>query len=721
MEPSALRGNVPRAGLRHAGHAPSPSTRTAALDGLRCLAVVLVVCYHSGLYYVRVGYVGVDAFFVLSGYVVTLVIADGLAAGSFSLFDFYGRRVRRLLPLAILTLVGVSVGWLLVSAPSERVGLLHDVRAAALYVANWHFAGQATDYFAQSASPSPVLHFWSLAVEEQFYFVWPLLMLGLWRLGRRQFQALNWLLPTAGMSIMALSLSALALAAQHGADDHAFYGTDARAYQLLAGAVIVPRLRKIRADRAQLKARSAGALQMAGFVGFGLAASTVVSLAPTSRGLLSVAGVVALIAGLEMRPRLLLGRLLSSSGVVFVGSVSYAVYLFHYPLILLLGRYVSAPPLVVAAITLLVSISLATVSQRLIEQPVRASRLLARHPRPVVAAGLALSLATGFVAAPALLGDLRPASVLPVDAGAARLIGETGSGSATLPSSVRESLASLHTQIGLKAAQSLPVGALGSGAVPKHVSCTSTPFADCVVVRGRSDARRVLLLGDSHAEMLLPALRVIATQENLTLLIASQRGCPWMLDIEFANSGAAFYARCEAIKTYWYSTLVPDFKPDLVILASRATDHAEGRAYSVVSPDGRYHGDQSELVSAAATATLAEVREVPRTIIIQPLPVAPERASGETCVQTHAYADECAFEADVSPSPLEQSYAADARMSAGAVDTLDLDRVVCPRLPTCDAVLNGALVRKDTDHLTARMAAQVSPQLDLLLHEHGDL
>lgn len=150
--PSGITG---RAGDgAHAGLVYRP-----ALDGVRALAVYLVVAFHAGSSTLSGGFIGVDTFFVLSGYLVTRVILTDMARGRFNLVDFYGRRVRRLLPAALATLVLVSLAWLALASPVDRASIVADARSSALYFSNWHFAHTATDYFAANDNPTPLLHF----------------------------------------------------------------------------------------------------------------------------------------------------------------------------------------------------------------------------------------------------------------------------------------------------------------------------------------------------------------------------------------------------------------------------------------------------------------------------------------------------------------------------------------------------------------------------------
>ena len=157
------------------------------LDGVRTLAVYLVVAFHAGLVRFDGGFIGVDVFFVLSGYLVTsLLLRDVAKVGGVRLRQFYSRRIRRLLPAAVVNLTVTAVVFAAIASPVEAAGAVGAVRAAALYVANWYFIGQSADYFARNITASPVIHYWSLSVEEQFYILWPLLLSGLVLAGRRR-------------------------------------------------------------------------------------------------------------------------------------------------------------------------------------------------------------------------------------------------------------------------------------------------------------------------------------------------------------------------------------------------------------------------------------------------------------------------------------------------------------------------------------------------------
>ena len=157
------------------------------VEGLRAVAIAAVLLCHAGLPFMAGGYVGVDVFFVISGFLITgLLLRELERSGGISLVDFYARRARRLLPVLVLVLLVVVGLSLLLLSPVRGEEVSGDVVSSSLYVANWHFAAQSVDYFSQGLEPSPVQHLWSLAIEEQFYLVWPLLLGGVgWLAGRR--------------------------------------------------------------------------------------------------------------------------------------------------------------------------------------------------------------------------------------------------------------------------------------------------------------------------------------------------------------------------------------------------------------------------------------------------------------------------------------------------------------------------------------------------------
>src|ERR1700754_326430 len=219
------------------------------IEGLRAVAIVAVLLCHAGVPFLAGGYVGGGVFFVISGFLITKLLVGELdRSGTISLRGFYARRAKRLLPLSAVLLATVGVLSMILLSPLRNTEVAGDISSAALYVANWHFAAQSVNYFAQGLEPSPVLHLWSLAIEEQFYLVWPGLMLAVTWFWRRSGRSIRPVLWVALAAIVAGSL-VYGVILTDDKPAFAYFDTFARAWELalgaalaLAGAVRLPRI-----------------------------------------------------------------------------------------------------------------------------------------------------------------------------------------------------------------------------------------------------------------------------------------------------------------------------------------------------------------------------------------------------------------------------------------------------------------------------------------------
>ncbi len=343
----------------------------AGLDGLRAVAVLAVVLYHLNVGWASGGLLGVGVFFVLSGYLITdLLLAEREREGAIALGRFWLRRARRLLPGLWVMLVVVTL-WIVFLDPSQLGGIRGALLAALLYFSNWWYAFQHVSYFASFGAPSPLGHLWSLAVEEQFYLVWPLLLILALRFVHRR-----WLL--VGLVIAGALASAWAMAAlfQPGSDPTRVYeGTDTRAFQLLIGAslAIVWPSRRLTGPLPALRRRGLDALG-----GLGLAVIVVMVMDTNEyqtllyRGgmvILSLA-TVAVIAALA-HPAALLGRILGAPPLRWIGVRSYGIYLWHYPIIVLTTPVDSTPGPVLALLQLGATVAVAGLSWHFVEEPIR--------------------------------------------------------------------------------------------------------------------------------------------------------------------------------------------------------------------------------------------------------------------------------------------------------------------------------------------------------------
>ena len=367
-----------------------------ALDGLRGLAVLAVLFFHAGFGWARGGYLGVSAFFTLSGFLITtLLVTEWRETGSISLKRFWARRLRRLMPVALLALGGIVVFGALAADADQLRELRADVFAALGYVANWRFVFSGQSYAQLFRAPSPVLHFWSLAIEEQFYLCFPLLALVALRLRGRRGLAVVLVALGAG-SLMASRL----LLAGGASADRLYYGTDTRALELVAGALLALVLSRVGGPK---RAGSRLVLQAGGGVALATMVGLWMTLAQSDRwlhrgALVLHAGLAAVVLAAAVQPTGPVRALLGRESLRRLGLISYGVYVYHWPVFLWLDpeRTGLRTPLVLFALRVSVTVGLAVCSYHLLERPIRERRRLrGRLPwalTPAVALALCVSL-----------------------------------------------------------------------------------------------------------------------------------------------------------------------------------------------------------------------------------------------------------------------------------------------------------------------------------------
>ncbi|MEO5679778.1 MAG: acyltransferase family protein [Acidimicrobiales bacterium] len=345
------------------------------LDGLRAVSVMAVIAYHAGLTWVPGGFLGVEVFFVISGYLITsLLLAEHAARGTISLRGFWHRRARRLLPAAYLLLVTVAL--VVATAYREEAAQLRgQVVAAMAYASNWYLMAVDASYFATDGRPSPLQHLWSLAIEEQFYLVWPLVVVGLLRV----FHHRRW--PLAVLAAAGAAASAATMAALHQPavdPSRIYYGTDTRAQGLLLGAVLglIWRPGRARRERVTTMPRT---LEIGGLVGLaGLAAAFLVVHDHEPRlyrgGFLAIGLLSLLVIAACSHPASWLGTaILGWRPLAWVGTRSYGLYLWHWPIFVFTRPGVDLPwgTLPTLALRLVLTVAAAEASFRFVETPVR--------------------------------------------------------------------------------------------------------------------------------------------------------------------------------------------------------------------------------------------------------------------------------------------------------------------------------------------------------------
>ena len=668
------------------------------LDGLRAVAVYLVVLFHAGSGRFSGGYIGVDVFFVLSGFLVTqLLLRDLGRTGKIRYGRFYSRRFRRLLPAAFVALIVTAVVYTAIASPAEVVDAVGSFKAAFLYVTNWYFIHQATGYFGADLTTNPVLQFWSLAIEEQFYLLWPLTLGGLFWATRRMNHPRRIRTIQIAVAVAAVASALWALSLRHGNPNRAYYGTDARAYELLAGALLalVPTIiNTARQHRRAIRTAAIAALAALIFL-----ATNWTNFDAIVRGIAVTLTTAILLIALEAADGGIIHRLLSHDRLVYLGKVSYGTYLWHWIVIIVIASSFHLSTLSTIAITAAVATALASLSYELLERPIRLSALLDKHRLAVIATGLALSIISALIFIPKLVD---PANATTPTLGTPNTINTAG-----------------YTPIPPNLDWRTANKGANEGPFP---NCFGKPVEQCTVVHGTG--KHLLLSGDSHAAMLVPTFTAIAQQEHLTLSIDVRGACPWQRNLYVHPLGNAIGTKkpCQAHRDDLYTRVIPALHPDVIIAMNLAYESPTLGQEPFLGPDGKALGpgpQLQQLVSTTSAASLSDLAAPGRKILlIEPIPIAP--TDPVECLSKAKVLEQCAYATSAAPDLVELLYRRFAKQEAGVV-SVDLDKVVCPFFPICDPVVNDQIVKSDRTHVTDSFAKSIAPTIDAYLQEIGVL
>ncbi|MDL2401952.1 acyltransferase family protein [Rhizobium mayense] len=644
----------------------------ADIDGLRALAILPVVLFHAGIPGFSGGFVGVDVFFVISGYLMATLISGEIAGGDFSILRFYERRIRRIFPALFAVLAASSVAAWLLLMPVELEYFARSLKAAALFTSNIQFEKES-GYFDIGAQLKPLLHTWSLAVEEQFYILFPLLLIAVSRFARRH--TVHVLL---GLLIVSFAASAWTVFRNPTA---AFYLLQFRAWELLLGAMlafnVIPRPARP-ATREALAALGIGLIAIAVF-GF-----TDHTQFPGPAALLPCLGAALVIyAGAEYG---LAGRALRAKPLVFVGLISYSLYLWHWPIIVF-SREISGRELSQAqgGLIVLASLALAAFSWRFIERPFR-GRGGSLGRRSLFAAGATVMVAM------VVFGNY-----------VIRDVGVPG----RLPADVQKVYAATYD-----------ISRFGEPPCFADSDTTGPSVADiragklCTLGVDGSNPPTFLVWGDSHSGAMSPAIDGAAKQASVSGLFAGHASCAPLPDAHLPAHGGV--KRCDdfngAVRDLVRSKHIP-----LVFLIAYWPKYVHD---AELPKEGVYFDpsippplqDKSAAVTASLDRLMAELaQQGTKVVLVMDVPemgrYMPEAIAKATMTKTST---------DIAPP---WNYVAErqalsrailtrlaAKYGAGIVDPLP---AICHD-GHCDATYDGMPLYKDADHITATTSKRLS-------------
>ena len=666
----------------------APGRYRPHLDGIRAIAVVAVVLFHLGYAWIPGGFVGVDVFFVLSGYLITGLLLDELADRStIRLGRFYARRARRLLPASIAVLVVVGIVSLQVLDRVQLRSLGWDTTFAALYSANWRFAFVGGDYFAAGDVPSPLVHYWSLAVEEQFYLVWPALLLGLTSLARRM-RGDRWL-GLVVAAIGALTAASLAASLVLVGRPSAYYGTHTRAYQLLAGALLVAvlRWRKVSPGSGRRAAALAGVGTVGSLVTLGVLAHSLPDAIhyPGPPALAVTLASLVLVASVDLAPAALPARVIGVAPAAALGRLSYSLYIWHWPVIVLLPALAAdrgwSDAWTERSTLTLVMIVIALASYLAVERPIRFRLRPAAPPLGVVAFGLGTSIVVAVAAYPIFQ-----------------------------PSSSFEKRA-LDSVNDIAPSEPCPYS--------REAWNESGGAEPCVSIEGGPDAPVIAIVGDSHAQAWQPAIEAMARDEGATVVRATRRACT-PVDVTPYVVGETNQLTVEHDCTEWRRTIFPKLieahDPDLVIVINRSyvrSFQVDGTRY----PEG---GDgHLEAWTDGWEWTLDTLSAGTGTVVVGTiLPTMPWRVPA--CLADAGEDEGCDMPVtdDTRVAPYNDVIEGFDGSRGGDVRALDLSSIPCPD-GVCQAAIDDRFVFRDDNHLTADFAEHQGPAVREALQAIG--
>ena len=612
--------------------------RITQIQGLRALAAILVTLFHARL--VPGGFIGVDIFYVISGYLITgLILREIEKTGTLDLKSFYQRRIKRLLPTSVFVLFVTAIFAWILFPPITRDSLGRDLFAAAAYISNYLFAWWQNDYQNLNATPSPFIHYWSLAVEEQFYLVWPIFILFLARYGKRVI--------LGGIAVTTFLSLIFSIYLTQAAPIWAFYSLPTRAWELGFGALLlfIPDFKK--------KMRI---LPWSGFLGIAISALNFNenTAFPGKNALLPVLATTVLMATIKYWPPLFDD--LANSGISqWLGAISYPLYLWHWPALVLPSSALGRPLRIYERfLCIVLTVVLAHLTSKYVEDPLRHKKLRTATVYKGAVITTALSLIAGIVIA----------------SSASSIITTKGAAS---------------YKFDLVKVMEKPA-VYGDGC---HVNYGETKSGYCTY-GNKNSSTTIVLYGDSHAAQWFPALEKLANERGFKLVSLTKSACP-AVDSKRPDQGAFKMVHC----TKWRQNSIAriaKIKPMAVITSSFQYFTP---ANTKVSRSQWWSDGQRKLLKdlQGSTAHLIYISDTPRPLRDIPNCLASRNSSSCDSTEKSRVSIVSGFQV-VDPTPwLCASY--------------------------CPAIVDGTVAYRDASHISVQMAVKLLPKLEEALIAKG--
>lgn len=715
--PSATESKMV-AGDASAGDQRSQTGFRPDIEGLRAVAVLAVVLFHCSAPGLGGGFVGVDVFFVISGFLITgMLWREASTAGTVRLLRFYGARARRLLPASATVGVVTAIASAVLLSPLEAKGIIGDGIASALYVGNYRFAMQGVDYFHISKlSLSPFQHYWSLGVEEQFYILWPALIIGTaWLIARARRRggaapAASSGTPYALVLALVVAMSfAMSWVTTQTAPPVAFFSLHTRAWELAIGGLVALTTTQWR----RLPAVPAAIVGWAGLAVILVACNQVdpTTPYPGTAALLPVLGTALVIgAGCAAASRGC-GRILALRPMRAVGRLSYSWYLWHWPVLLLATPLLGRPMGPIDGLAaVLVSFGLAVLTLRLIENPFRYSPSLRRSASRSLALGGVATAVAVCVGVALLILVPTPVGRGPAAPALRLTAGPPPSGRDIEP--YHAAIQHVFAQVQAAVAASVDLKAVPSNLDPSLVGATREKapagLENCLrnllevdqpqcATGDTASKTTVALVGDSNAYSWSPAFQAVATQRHWRLEVLTKGACP-MLDLPIKIFGQRNYTECAQWRSQIIARLQSE-RPRLVVLGML-----------------RHGGTGSPPYGSAWTESLTrlvqQLRETgAKVLVVGPTPDL--HSMVPDCLSTHLD-DATACSTALSTAVNQPGIAAEnSATKAGGAQYADVTELFCTA-DRCPPIVGNTLVYEDEFHLTPEYARVLAPAIAAL-------